>query len=174
MDIDEHREATIEKLTKMSKKERKILLRYFAKLPLRAILYILTKHRKLLFILNERTEYESLETVSFAALVLAIKSYYSDDKKLSQKKFIDLTIDEIHEISIRSILLFEEGSQSKRPQRDKLLSYWSVVISARKNGKSSRFIAMYLKKKYQFKVGHDLINRTWNELKTQEKENNEK
>lgn len=156
--------ATLDRLIKINPEDQSFLIRYWARLPLEYRIAMTKRHRKLLHKIKEQNPDIGLEILSYAALILALKSIYSEEKKLTQKRFDEMSMDEIADLSLLKIKKFDNRLPSPTPKRDKLIHYWAVVKVLRNQKKSFRNIAKYLKAEYRFEVGHTLIQTTWNEL----------
>jgi len=65
-----------------------------------------------------------------------------------------------------------ESKTRKTTQKEKLLSYWSVVVELRKTKNYSfRKIAGYLANCFKFHIGYTTIYETWKELEYKENKN---
>lgn len=158
--------TVIDQLIKTNAKDQKFLLRYYSKLPLEYRVETTKRHRKILHSFRTSNPEIPIEIISYCSMILAIKTLYSEEKKLSQKLFTDMDMEEIAELSLISIKRFDDKQPSATPKRDKLLGYWAEVILLKKAGKSFRYISKFLLSKHRFKVGHTLIQTTWNELES--------
>lgn len=156
--------ADVKRLTKLNDEDQSFLLRYVVRLPLECRIEIMSQHRRILFMLKENNKEMDISNISYVAYILAIKSFYGQEKKLSQKKFDDMSLEEIVNLSLISIKKFENKLPSSTPKRDKLVHYWAVVKVLKQRGMSFRSISKFLKKEYRFEVGHSLVHMTWNEL----------
>ena len=156
-------QGRIESILKMNEDDQTYLLRYFSKLPIDIRLSVLQRHRTILYRLKESSN-EYIELISYSAQILAIKSFYVEEQKMSAKKFNDMSLEEIRNLSLIKLKKYENKLPTATPQRDKLLHYWSVVKMLKEKGKGSRNISKFLKKEYRFEVSHMLINELWNEL----------
>ena len=161
----EHSKTVIlERLIKLNEKDQRFLMRYLSRLPLEYRIEVMQRHRRLIHKLKERHSELEVEILSYGAMVLAIKTFYNEEKQLSQKRFDDMSLEEIGELTIRHIKQFDQKRYPSSPKRDTLIGYWAEVKTIKQTGKGFRFIAEYLLKKHRFKVGHTLIQRTWNQL----------
>jgi hypothetical protein len=154
----------IEQITKSNQDEQNFLLRYYARVEIIIKLKILARHRKILHTLKQRNEKQNIENISYVSLILAIKFTYNEFKKLSIKKFEDMQINEIMEITLLDIESFKAKRYYKKTKKDKLLKYWGVVKLLRTKGISFRVISQYLKKKYKFNIGYSTIYEAWKEV----------
>jgi len=158
----------IEIMCKNNQKDQSLLLRFLSKCPLLISLLVMQRHRITLHMLLQkyRNEFE-LEEISYSALILAIKSIYIEEQKISKNNFKDMTLEEIKDISIRKASCFlERKTQRKKSKRDKLLVYWSTVKTLRTREASFRDISSFLKKYNKFEVSHSTIFELWKELET--------
>lgn len=105
-----------------------------------------------------------MEALSYAAMIMAVKIFYNEEKQLSQKRFEDMSLEEIGELTIRKIKQFDEKRYVSSPKRDTLIGYWAEVKALKQMKRGFRTISKYLLKKHRFEVGHTLIQTTWNQL----------
>ncbi|WP_373033596.1 hypothetical protein [Sulfurovum sp.] len=162
----------IEKSTLINQQDQTFLLRHFARLPLERQLDILSRHRKILFMRKKQnpTEDVPINIVSFIAFVLAIKSHFADEKKLTTKRFEDMELSEVRELSMINLSKLKTRNNRKRSKRDRLLTLWAVVKTLKQEQTSFRDIARYLKRHHSLEVGHSLIHAMWHELENRAKD----
>lgn len=162
----------IEQLTKVNLDEQTFLLRYLARSNTETSLKAMLGHRKILFLFKDRYEGYKLELLSYAALILAIKTIYDSRKRVENLNFKDMSLDDIREISLQKTRLFldKEFTRSK-PKREKLLRYWSEVKILREEGASFQAITKYLVQKRHVTCAKSTLHKLWHEL---ENENMEK
>jgi len=159
--------SKIQKWIKMDESNVAFLMRYFARLPTALQIVIMQRHRRILFQKKEEFKNNEVEIqiASWISLVLAIKSLYVEEKRLTKKKFDDLNDDEIEQLHYIKIEKFKKkNSFRKISKRKKLMNYWAVVKTLRSDGFSFRSIAEYLKKEYKFYVSYSLIFNVWKEV----------
>ena len=154
----------IERSTLANQENQNFLLRYFSRLHLDQKLDILNRHRKVLFLRKQQKNNLSINTTSYIALILAIKSYIADEQKLTKKQFDDMTLEEIRELSVHNIKKFKMRKKYAPSKRDKVLGLWSVIKTLREEKISFRDISLYLKKYHKFEIGHSLIHSMWQEM----------
>ena len=154
----------LESMIKVNASDQRFLLRYHSRQPIETRIEAMVLHRKVLHQLKGRYQDTTLGLVSYAALILVVKIIYNREEELSKKRFDEMSLDEIADLSLIRIKKFEERLPSSTPKRNKLIHYWAVVKTLRAEKKSFRFIKAYLYKEYSFDVGHTLIADTWNEL----------
>lgn len=164
--MEQSKTITLERLIKINENDQRFLFRYLSRLPLEYRIEVMQRHRRLIHKLKEHYSQLEIEMLSYGAMVLAIKTFYNEEKQLSKKRFDDLTLEEIGELTMRQIKTFDQKRLTSSPKRDTLIGYWAEVKTIKKTGKGFRFIAKYLLKKHRFKVGHTLIQTTWNQLET--------
>lgn len=167
-------QKVIERSTLLNHQDQAFLLRHFARLPLERQLDILNRHRKILFMRKKQNADEEvpINVVSYIALVLAIKSYFADEKKLSTKRFEDMDLNEVRELSMMNLSTLKAKKSRKRSKRDRLLALWAVVKTLKQEQISFRDIARYLKKHHNLEVGHSILHTMWHELDNTISENN--
>ena len=155
----------LQRLLKINEKDQSFLLRYCSRLPLEYRLEIMQRHRRLIYKLRESNAEIGNETLSYAAMILSINTFYSEDKQVTQKRFDELSLEEIGELTLRRIKKYDHKCRPTiTPKRDKLIGLWAEVKTLKQMHKGSRYIAQYLLAKHKFKVGHTLIQTTWKEL----------
>jgi len=156
----------IERSTLLNQQDQDYLLRYFARLPLERKLDVLNRHRKILFMRKQQEADEEIpiNVVSYIALVLANKSHLADEKKLSAKRFEDMELNEVRELSIINLDKLKDKKKNSKTKREKVLGLWAVVRTLRQKKVSFRDISRYLKKHHRLEVGHSLIHSMWLEL----------
>ncbi|ADR34360.1 hypothetical protein Sulku_1699 [Sulfuricurvum kujiense DSM 16994] len=162
--MEQSKTLNLERLLKMNEKDQSFLLRYLSRLPLEYRLDIIQRHRRLIHKLKEQHADLEVATLSYGAMLLAIKTFYNEDKQLSKKRFEDMSLEEIGELTIRQIKTFDQKRHTSSPKRDTLIGYWAEVKTLKTMGKGFRYIAKFLQKKHRFEVGHTLIQTTWKQL----------
>lgn len=167
--MEQSKVINLERLIKMNEKDQAFLFRYLSRLPLEYRLEIMQRHRRLIHKLKERHSELEVETLSYGAMALAIKTFYNEEKQLSRKRFDDMSLEEIGELTIRQIKKFDQKRYAPSPKREILIGYWAEVKTLKDMKKGFRYIAQYLLKKHRFKVGHTLIQTTWNQLEGETK-----
>mgnify|MGYP005994281045 CR=1 FL=1 len=131
-------------------------IRLFSRIPIEDKLGVLEKQRPKFYKLNEEYKEFDIEksVLSYCALILAIEE-------------LDKNLDEVN----KKVIKFENKIRVTT-QKEKLLSYWSVVVELKKKKNYSyRKIAEYLATYFKFHIGYTTIYETWKEL--EEKENND-
>lgn len=160
----------IEDITKCNHDDHNFLLRYLSRLPIFLRVDIEKKRKKTFHFLKEKYPDMQNEVLSYSAHILSIRSQYSTEKNFTSKKFDNLTIDEIRDLSTLKInTSYEKNYLNKSPKRSKLLHYWAIVKECRgKKPKPMSFvkISKHLNKTYNFSIGHNLIAQLWRELET--------
>jgi hypothetical protein len=155
----------LHRLVKMNEKDQSFLLRYCSRLPLEYRLEIMQRHRRLMFKLRESHAELGNEILSYAAMILSINTFYNEDKQLTQKRFDDLSLEEIGELTLRRIKKYDyKYRPTATPKRDRLIGLWAEVKTLKQMNKGFRYISKYLLSKHKFEVGHTLIQTTWKEL----------
>jgi len=155
----------IEQITKSNQDEQNFLLRYYARVDVNLKIKILSKHRKIFYSIKQvHNKESSIEEISYMGLILAIKSTYAEFKQLSNKKFDDMDLEDLKNITLLDIQSFKSKKHYKKTKRDKLLQYWGIVKILRSENVSFRDISAYLKKKYKFEIGYSSIYETWRDV----------
>jgi len=160
----------IERSTLLNHLDQAFMLRYFALQPVKFQLEVLSRHRKILYLIKQKnTDSEiPINVHSYIALVIAIKSYLSEERKLSKKRFEDMDLSEIKDISLRNIEKLKTKKLKTLSKRDKLIGLWAVVKTLKKQDVSFRDISRYLKRNHNLEIGHSTIHSLWTELEKKE------
>ena len=168
METEQELHKQVEQITKIGLQDRAFLLRFFSRSPLVIQVAMENRKRKTFHMLKERFSECNNETLAYCAHLLSIKSHYSLLQKLSQKKFEDMNLDEIRDVSMIKLKKENEKEYLKKaPKRQKVLHYWSIVKMMREQKpkpKSFDSIAKYLGKEYNLDVRHNLIAEMWREI----------
>ena len=154
----------VEKITESNTEEHNFLLRYYARVGVSLKLEILLKHRKLLYSLKNNYSDAKIEEISYAALILSIKYQYADRKKLLDKKFEDMSLEEIRKITLINIRSFKEKKHYKKTKKNGLLRYLGLIRMMREEDIGFRDIADYIRTEYKFKVGYSTVYDMWKEI----------
>ena len=168
----------VEQITKCSQENQAFLLRWLSRQQITQKLKIEKDRKKIFHLLKDQTYNKSNELLSYCSLVLSLRTQYSLEKKLSTKNFCNMSLDDIQNIAMIRINRSHEAVYiNSSPKRNKLIHYWAVVKMCRtSNIKPMSFsnIAKYLKKFYNFEVGHNLIAQLWRELELSQINKDEK
>lgn len=155
----------VEKIVKINEDEQNALLRFFSRSSKVGKIEVLADHRKLLHKLNQQHSEVDISTLSYCALLIAIKLQKANQNKLSRLNISDLSLDEISKITSQKAKIFLEKQFRKKAKRERLLAYWAVVRVLKNDERYSfRKIESYLKKHHKFDVSYSLIAKIWNEL----------
>ncbi|WP_151900494.1 hypothetical protein [Sulfurimonas hydrogeniphila] len=154
---------------KISSDDVQKLLKYFAKQPLEIQIQILKSHREVLFRGKDQMKQQSIaiEVASYIALILAVKYHYALERKLTSAKFEELSIDELKNVTMLKIKK-HDAKYATKTKRDKLIHYWSVVKQLKKENRSFRYIALYLRNEHSFSISHSEIHKAWNKIEDYE------
>ncbi len=159
----------VNKITKTSKEERDVLVRWWAKQPEQ----IKIEGIKLMFdLLKQQIENEktpiSVELI-YSAFIQALYNMHRIEtgKIMKRKKDGELNEEElkkIQQIRIARVLAGrQQGNKSKKRNILKI-RYGKLMMNLREEGLSYREIGNYLKKYHRFKVCHALIGKVLQEL----------
>ena len=164
-------EKTIEKSTLLNQQDQSFLLRHFSRLPLERQLDVLNRHRKILFLRKQQKMDEEvpINVASYIALILANKSHFADEKRLTNKRFEDMELDEIRALSMINLDKLKAKKRKVRTKRDKVIGLWAVVKMLREKKISFRDVSRYLKQHHSLDVGHSMLHALWNEFETNKK-----
>jgi len=168
MDTNEVPYKQIEAILKTSRVDQVFLLKYHSKLPLSIQLELEAKKKKTFHYLRNKYSDINYDLLSYCAHILSIKTHYSFKKKFSTKKFENMSLEEIRDISMINLKIEDEKVYLKAAgKRSKLLHYWAVVKMYRaKKPKALSFekISTKLKKHYNFTISHNEISKLWRKL----------
>lgn len=154
----------VEKILKINDEEQKSLLRHLPRLSLEQRFEIFPLHNSFLHKLRQKQNIP-LSVLSYAALILAIEVYVDGIKELNKLNITEMSLDEIREISSKKAKVFLAKQYRVQSKREKLISYWSIVVTLRKDEKYSfRQISAYLKKYHKFEISYNSIYAAWQKL----------
>lgn len=158
----------VEMMTKVNLVDQSKHINYFSRCPLGIRLGIFEEHRNIFPRLREKYKVEaSFSDISYCALILAIAYTRAIEKKLTQKSFETLSIDEIRDLSSIRAITFKQKTTRGSQKHEKLMGYWAIVRTLRlDHGYSYERVSLYLKKKHRFSVAPSTIMKKWKELET--------
>lgn len=162
----EHKTSNIEKIAKINQNDQIKLINYFSRCHEGARVQIFDYHRDNLHKLRLPYKDEaSLSEISYCAFLLAVGFARSKEKSLTKKSFVDLTLDEIRELSASRAIAFAKKSVKFTGKHEKLMGYWAIVRTLRlDHGYSYARITEYLKKKHRFSIASSSIFKKWKEI----------
>lgn len=163
-----NRVNALEQLIKLSKDDQTRHLSYLTKCPLEVRLGLFEKQREVFHSLSQQYKGKlNISDISYAALILAIGSTRALEKKLTQKSFTDLSLDEIRDLSASRAVTFKHKIAKVTQKHEKLMNYWAIVRTLRiDHGYSYERVSLYLKKKHRFSIAPSTIMKKWKELET--------
>ncbi len=157
----------VEKIVKINKEEQNAFLRTFSRLPMNEKIEVMADHRKLVYKLKQMHGEISVSILSYAALIMSLQIYKTDQDKLNKLNITDLSLEEIRKITSKKAKVFLRKEFRKQTRRGALLGYWAVVRTLKNDEKYSfRKIESYLKKHHRFEVSYSLIAKVWNQLES--------
>ena len=135
-------------ITKLNQESQNQKLRLFAKVDFEIKLKILTSQKQLFHKLKNNNSDVDNNILTLSALILAIYS----------------VVKELDDVSFNAIKLRSKNNKNKI-KREKLLSYWGIVITLKlEQNMSFRDIATYFGKYHRLEISYSTIYRLWNEL----------
>lgn len=166
--LSDERIDALEKMMKLSKDDQTRHLNYLAKSPIEIRLDLFEKQRELFYPLSQKyKDRMSASDITYGALILAIGGTRAIEKKLTQKSFETLSIDEIRDLSSMRAITFKQKTTRGSQKHEKLMGYWAIVRTLRlDHGYSYERVSLYLKKKHRFSVAPSTIMKKWKELET--------
>lgn len=166
--VSNERIDVLEKMMKLSQDDQTRHLNYFAKCPIEIRLSLFEKQRELFYPLSQKyKDRMSANGISYGALILAIGATRALEKKLTQKSFADLSLDEIRDFSSMRAIKFKHKTKKTSIKHEKLMSYWAIVRTLRIDHEYSyERVSLYLKKKHRFSIAPSTIMKKWKEIET--------
>ncbi|MDD5387304.1 MAG: hypothetical protein PHQ22_08935 [Sulfuricurvum sp.] len=166
--ISNERIDALEKMLKLSKDDQTRHINYLAKSPIEIRLDLFEKQREVFYPLSQKyKDHMSPSDISYGALILAIGVTRAIEKKLTQKSFETLSIDEIRDLSSSRAVSFKQKTTRGSHKHEKLMSYWAIVRTLRiDHGYSYERVSLYLKKKHRFSIAPSTIMKKWKEIET--------
>lgn len=162
------RENLIECMVKISQDDQTRHLNYLAKCPLEIRLDLFEKQREIFYPLSQKyKDRMSASDISYGALILSIGVARAFEKKLTQKSFETLSIDEIRDLSSMRAVAFKHKTTNVSHKHEKLMGYWAIVRTLRiDHDYSYARVSLYLKKKHRFSIAPSTIMKKWKEIET--------
>lgn len=144
----------IERVTKLSRMQRKKAINWFNKQPIEAQIDIFKEQKNQFFILRN-SDFNSENLLSITSFYLSINRFYNLDNEGSTKN--------------KTMKLKEKSQkhykiQKVKVKREKLLNIWSKIQSLKEEGYSFRDIETHIRQKHRFSVSHTYIREVWLEL----------
>ena len=166
--ISNERIDALEKMLKLSKDDQTRHINYLAKSPIEIRLDLFEKQREVFYPLSQKyKDRMSASDITYGALILAIGGTRAIEKKLTQKVFETLSIDEIRDLSSMRAITFKHKMTNVSHKHEKLMGYWAIVRTLRlDHSYSYERISQYLKKKHRFSIAASTIMKKWKELET--------
>lgn len=168
MDTEEFQHKQIEKITKINRKDQTFLLRYYSKLPLAQQINLEKKKKKIFHLLRDKFTNIDFNILSYSAQILSLKTLYSFEKKFSTKKFENMSLDEIRDVSIIKLQREEEKEYlNQTEKRERTIHYWAVIKQLRTRkpkAMSYEKISQRLLKLYGLDVSHNFLSVLWREI----------
>ena len=135
-------------ITKLNQESQNQKLRLFAKFDIQTKLKIIVNQKQLFHKLKQKYSDVDNNILTLSALILAIYS----------------VVKELDDVSFNAIKLRSKNNKNKI-KREKLLSYWGIVITLKlEQNMSFRDIAIYFGKYHRFEISYSTIYKVWNEL----------
>ena len=135
-------------ITKLNQESQNKKLRLFAKVDFEIKLKILTFQKQLFHKLKNNNSDVDNNILTLSSLILAI----------------DSVVKELDDVNFNAIKLRSKNNKNKI-KREKLLSYWGIVITLKlEQNMSFKDIATYFGKYHRLEISYSTIYRLWNEL----------
>lgn len=157
---------SLQQLIKLSKDDQTRHLNYLAKCPIEIRLGLFEKQKEVFYpLLQKYKGVINASDISYAALILAIGTTRALEKKLTKKSFVELSLDEIRELSASRAISFKHSTTKVSQKHEKLMAYWAIIRTLRLEHKYSyERIALYLKRKHRFSIAPSTIMKKWKEI----------
>lgn len=174
--LSNERFDTLEKMMKLSQDDQTRHLNYLTRCPIEIRLSLFEKQRDIFYPLSQKyKDRMSASDISYGALILAIGATRAFEKKLTQKSFAELSLDEIRDLSASRAVTFKQRTTKGSQKHEKLMSYWAIVRTLRlDHGYSYERVSLYLKKKHRFSIVASTIMKKWKELEISTQQENTK
>lgn len=165
----QNRVIITESLLKINQDDQTRHLNYLAKCPIEVRLVLFEKQRQLYHQLLHKHKSQALSSdIAYVALILAIGASRTLEKKLTQKSFSDLSLDEIRDLSASRAVLFKCKTTKVSHKHEKLMGYWAIVRTLRlDHAYSYQRISLYLAKKHRFSIAPSTIFINWKKIEEQ-------
>lgn len=156
----------VDRIIKLNDEQQKFYLRFLTRVNYELRIEVFSAHKRLFYELRQKHEKDfSLASLSYSALVLAIKNKVEEFNNTKTFNFDNLTQNEIKKISSNKAKLFLAKKTRIKSKKEKLLGYWSVVKTLKEEeGFSFRDIQEYLEKKHKLVLVHSTIHKLWTEI----------
>ena len=154
----------IETFTKMSEKQQRQALLFFARLPLLIRLELFEKHKIVFYKLKQVHLDASSSLLSYCALIIVASSSRNDQQMLKSANFQNLTLDEILQLSLQQIQIFKHSKARKKQQYEQVMKYWSLIKTLKSQSMSFRDISEYLKKYHRLEISYSTIYQVYKKL----------
>lgn len=151
-------------ITKMSEKQQRQVLLFFAKLPMPIRVELFEKHKIVFYKLKQIHLDISLPLLSYCALLIVVFSAKSNQKMLQSANFQNLTLDEILQLSLQQIQIFKHSKERKKQQYEQVIKYWSLVKTLKSQNMSFRDISEYLQKYHRVNISYSTIYKIYKKL----------
>lgn len=161
-----NRNQTLQGILKLSCDDQTKHLNYLAKCPIEVRIGLFEKQREVFHQLFQEYKGQTpASDISYCALILAIGATRTFEKKLTQKSFSDLSLDEIRNLSASRAVTFKHKITKVSQKHEKLMGYWAIVRTLRlDHAYSYQRISLYLGKKHRFSIAPSTIMKKWHEI----------
>lgn len=151
-------------ITKMSEKQQRQVLLFFAKLPISIRVELFEKHKIVFYKLKQVHLDASSSLLSYCALIVVASSFKNNQKMLQSANFQNLTLDEILQFSLQQIQIFKHSKARKKQQYEQVIKYWSLVKTLKSQSMSFRDISTYLQKYHRIHISYSTIYQIYKKL----------
>lgn len=154
----------IEKITKMSEKQQRQVLLFFAKLPMGIRVELFEKHKIVFYKLKQVHPDTSPSLLSYCALIVVAASAKNNQTMLQSSNFLNMSLNQILNLSLEQIQIFKHSKARKKQQHEQVLKYWSLVKTLKSQNMSFRNISMYLQKYHRVHISYSTIYKIYKKL----------
>lgn len=154
----------IHKITKMSDKEQKTMIRSLSNLSTVTIIELFEKSREVFFKLKQLYPGISPPILTYSALLIVISTFKKNQKMLQEQNFQNLSLEEILNLSLQRIVIFKQNKSRRKVKYDLVLEHWSLIDTLVKQKFSFRDISEYLKKYYSIDISYSTIFKIYTKI----------
>jgi len=152
------------KITKMSEKQQRQVLLFFAKLPMTIRVELFGKHKIVFYKLKQAHLDTSPSLLSYCALIVVAVSAKNNQTMLQSSNFLNMSLDQILDLSLEQIQIFKHSKARKKQQYEQVLKYWSLVKTLKSQSMSFRDISTYLQKYHRVHISYSTIYKIYKKL----------
>ncbi|HQS65920.1 MAG TPA: hypothetical protein PLM93_01885 [Sulfuricurvum sp.] len=158
----------VEGLLNLPKANQDQIFKQFAKFEKPERISVMEKHQKMLYRLKNLHLPYPIHEISYVALIFAIVQYQDEQKKIANKNYDRLSLEEIGELTTYEAKIYQAKHERPSPKTQDLMSKWGTVVYLKNKGFSFGDISGIIEDKYGIKVSIATIKRSWDRMKNLE------